>query len=72
MLEELRGLGFKDKKAAAFGCYGWSGESVQIINENLKAAGFTVVDEGLKTLWNPDDTSRKACFEYGQNLAGKL
>jgi anaerobic nitric oxide reductase flavorubredoxin len=72
MLEELRGLGFKDKKAAAFGCYGWSGESVQIINERLTAAGFAVVDEGLKILWNPDDTSRKACFEYGRTLAKKL
>jgi anaerobic nitric oxide reductase flavorubredoxin len=72
MLEELRGLGFKEKTAAAFGCYGWSGESVHIINEHLKAAGFTVVDEGLKTTWNPDAASRKACFEYGRNLAQKL
>ncbi len=72
MLEELRGLGFKDKKAAAFGCYGWSGESVHLINEHLKAAGFTVVDEGLKVLWNPDDASRKACVEYGQKLAKLL
>jgi flavorubredoxin len=72
MLEELRGLGFKDKKAAAFGCYGWSGESVQVINEHLKKAGFSVVDDGLKLLWNPDDTSRKNCFAYGQNLAKTL
>jgi flavorubredoxin len=72
MLEELRGLGFKDKKAAAFGCYGWSGESVHMINEHLKAAGFIMVDEGLKTLWNPDAAGRKACFEYGQSLAKKL
>ena len=63
MLEELRGLGFKDKKAAAFGCYGWSGESVPVINEQLKKAGFMVVDDGLKVLWNPDSTGRKACFE---------
>jgi anaerobic nitric oxide reductase flavorubredoxin len=72
MLEELRGLGFKDKKAAAFGCYGWSGESVHLINEHLKAAGFTVVDEGLKALWNPDDTSRKTCVEYGAKLVKLL
>jgi flavorubredoxin len=72
MLEELRGLGFKDKKAAAFGCYGWSGESVPVINEHLKKAGFMVVDEGLKVLWKPDGASRKACFEYGRNLATKL
>ncbi len=72
MLDELRGLAFKDKKAAAFGCYGWSGESVQIINDHLKTAGFSVVDDGLKLLWNPDDAGRKSCFEYGKSLAGKL
>jgi anaerobic nitric oxide reductase flavorubredoxin len=69
ILEEIRGLGFKDKKAAAFGCYGWSGESVKMITDNLKTAGFTVVDEGLKVMWNPDEESRKACFEYGKKLA---
>jgi len=72
MLDELRGLGFKEKKAAAFGCYGWSGESVQIINEQLKTAGFNVVDTGLKLLWSPDDAGKKSCFEYGKSLAGKL
>lgn len=72
LLEELRGLGFKGKKAAAFGCYGWSGESVRLINEHLKAAGFFVVDDGLKVLWNPDDASRKACIEYGRTLAKML
>ena len=72
LLEELRGLGFKDKKAAAFGCYGWSGESVHLLNEHLKVAGFTVVDEGLKLLWNPDDSGRNACIEYGKLLAKKL
>ncbi len=29
------------------------------INENLKNAGFDVVDNGLKVLWNPDDENRK-------------
>lgn len=72
MLEELRGLGFKGKKAAAFGCYGWSGESVRLINEQLAAAGFAVVDEGVKTLWTPDDTSMKTCVEYGKKLAIKF
>ncbi len=26
ILEEMRGLGFRKKKAAAFGAYGWSGD----------------------------------------------
>jgi anaerobic nitric oxide reductase flavorubredoxin len=72
LLEELRGLGLKEKKAAAFGCYGWSGESVHLITEHLKAAGFTVVDDGLKVLWNPDEGGRTSCVEYGKNFVKKL
>jgi len=72
LLEEIKGLGLKDKKAAAFGCYGWSGESVKIITEDLKKAGFTVVDDGLKTLWNPDEENKMACIEYGKKLAKKF
>jgi flavorubredoxin len=72
LLEELKGLGFKEKKAAAFGCYGWSGESVHLINDHLKAAGFSVVDDGLKILWNPDEAGRDSCVEYGRTLAKKL
>ena len=36
-LKELR---FKNKKAAVFGCYGWSGESTKILRERLNEAGF--------------------------------
>ena len=71
-LEETRGLKFKNKKAAAFGCYGWSGESVGMIAESLATAGFDVIDEGLKAMWNPDDASIENCVEYGRRLPGKL
>ncbi len=69
ILEEIKGLGFKGKKAASFGAYGWSGESINIINEGLKSAGFEVMNEGIRVLWNPDDESIEKCIEYGKNLA---
>jgi flavorubredoxin len=69
ILEEIKGLKFKNKKAAAFGCYGWSGESVKIINAILKESGFNVVDEGLRVMWNPDNESMASCFEYGRQFA---
>ncbi|HYH03100.1 MAG TPA: flavodoxin domain-containing protein, partial [Bacillota bacterium] len=72
MLEELRGLGFKKKKAAAFGSYGWSGEALNMINVGLKQAGFELVDDGLKALWNPDRDALEQCVEYGKALVGKL
>ncbi|MDF2591550.1 MAG: metallo-beta-lactamase [Clostridia bacterium] len=68
MLEEMKGLAFKNKKAAAFGSYGWSGESVQIITEGLKDAGFEVIDNGVKALWNPDQESIDKCFELGRQF----
>jgi flavorubredoxin len=70
LLEEIKGLRFQGKKAAAFGCYGWSGESVKVISENLQSAGFEVVDGGIRSLWNPDTTSIETCVEYGKKVAG--
>jgi flavorubredoxin len=70
LLEEIKGLKFQGKKAAAFGCYGWSGESVKVISQNLESAGFNVVDGGIKSLWNPDTKSIETCVEYGKKVAG--
>ena len=72
ILEEIKGLKFNNKKAAAFGCYGWSGESTKIISENLKAAGFELVDEGIKAMWNPDNENIDNCIEYGRQLASNI
>ena len=72
ILEMIKGLGFKEKKAAAFGSYGWSGESPQIISEALSAAGFEVVSEGLKLPWVPDEEGIGRCRAFGKELAGKL
>lgn len=68
ILEEMRGLGFKEKKAAAFGTYGWSGESVTMITERLREGGFQVVNDGLKELWNPDQQSMARCHAFGADF----
>ena len=54
-LEFLKQLKFKNKKAAAFGCYGWSGESVKLLQEKLREAGFTVIEEHVRSQWNPEE-----------------
>ncbi|HEX9902308.1 MAG TPA: anaerobic nitric oxide reductase flavorubredoxin [Acidobacteriota bacterium] len=72
LLEEVKGLAFKGKKAAAFGCYGWSGESVKMLNEGLKAAEFEVVDEGFRALWNPDQEALAGAAQFGKKLAAIL
>ncbi len=67
-LEEMRGLGFKDKNAAAFGAYGWSGESVAMITQRLKESGFQVVSDGLREFWNPDRQSMDNCIAFGADF----
>ena len=57
ILEEIRGLEFKDKKAAAFGCYGWSGESVKMITGLLEECGMEVINDGIKALGTPMRTA---------------
>ncbi len=70
-LHLVKELKFKGKKAAAFGCYGWSGESVKVINEILTDAGFEVVSEGYRNQWNPDAEAEKALIEFGREIAKK-
>lgn len=72
ILEMMKGMSFKGKKAAAFGSYGWSGESVGILNEELKKIGFELMDDGLKLLWVPDEAGLEKCRVFGRSLASKL
>lgn len=72
ILEETEGLRFKGKKAAAFGCYGWSGESTSILAERLAKGGFEIVDEGLKNLWEPDAEAVDTARSYGKAFIAKI
>lgn len=65
----MKEMKFKGKKAAAFGCYGWSGESVKIINELMNQAGFEIIGEGFRNQWNPDTDSQNAAIEFGKSIA---
>lgn len=68
-LEETGGLRFKNKKAAAFGAYGWSGEAVKLITARLKENGFDTVNEGLRLSWSPGEEDREALLDFGQQFA---
>ena len=65
----MKEMKFKNKKAAAFGCYGWSGESVKILNELLQGAGFELIDEGYRTQWYPDQDKQQGAIEFGKKIA---
>ncbi|MCM0648285.1 anaerobic nitric oxide reductase flavorubredoxin [Clostridium swellfunianum] len=72
ILEMIRGLRFKGKKAAAFGSYGWGGESVKMITEELKKGGLELLNDGIKEKWSPDDEGLERCRQFGREIVSKV
>lgn len=72
ILDQIKGLSFKNKKGAAFGAYGWSGEGVKLISDHLAKAGFELVNDGLRVLWNPDQEAVEKCVDLGKEFAKSL
>lgn len=69
LIHLMKELKFKNKKSAAFGCYGWSGESVKVLNEKMKEAGFEIIGDGLRNQWNPTEDAIKDAIEFGKRIA---
>jgi len=69
ILEDLKGLKFQNKIGAAFGCYGWRGESVKIIEEHLTRCKIPVVTEGIRAKWQPKSDDLAKCRDFGRTVA---
>ncbi len=69
ILEDLKGLKFQNKIGAAFGCYGWSGESVAILEEHLRQCKIPVIAEGVRAKWQPRMEDLARCQEFGRIIA---
>jgi flavorubredoxin len=65
----MKAMKFKNKKAAAFGCYGWSGESAKMLRDMLEGAGFEMVAEEHRAMWTPDPEAEEKALEYGKEFA---
>jgi flavorubredoxin len=68
ILHDLKGLKFKNKAGAAFGSYGWSGESVKIIEDHFKQCKIPLVTEGVKCKWQPTAEDLEAARSFGRKL----
>jgi len=68
ILEMIKGLKFKGKKGAAFGSYGWSGEAVKLITEELEKSGIETINSGIREIWNPDEEALNRCREFGKSI----
>jgi flavorubredoxin len=72
ILEELKGLRFQNKIGAAFGSYGWSGESVKIIEERLTECKVALVRPGVRCKWQPTPADLAACEQLGRDVAAAV
>ncbi|MBW2206543.1 MAG: flavodoxin domain-containing protein [Deltaproteobacteria bacterium] len=71
-LTYMKGLKPKNKVAAAFGSYGWSGEAVKVIKNELEEMDFDIIDPGIRMQYVPDEKCIAACYELGKKVAEAL
>jgi flavorubredoxin len=69
VLNPLRDRG---KLAAAFGSYGWSGEGVKIIENNLSNLKMKLFDRNVTVKFQPHEPEFEQCREFGKDFAFKM
>ena len=62
----------KGKLAGAFGSYGWSGESKELIKSNLENLKLNYFREGVFVKFSPDETEQQQAVEYGKAFGEAL
>lgn len=62
----------RGKLSGAFGSYGWSGEAVKIIEENLKNLKLKIYESGVKCCFIPFEDSYEEALEYGKEFGKEL
>lgn len=69
-LFEMDKADLKGKVGAAFGSYGWSGESIEILTETMKnLAEMNVIEPGLRIKRGPTEKGLEECREFGKKIA---
>ena len=71
-LKELAKLDLKGKVGAAFGSYGWSGESVPTLIARMKSFGMNVIEPGTTVVQVPKKEDIEKCFKLGRMIATGL
>ncbi len=72
-LFEMEKANLRGKAGAAFGSYGWSGESVQMIADTMKHIfEMNIVEPGLRIMRRPTEADLKQCQEFGKKIGQKI
>jgi flavorubredoxin len=65
----MKGLRPANKIGAAFGSFGWSGESVKLLTKALEEMKVTLAHPGVSLQYMPDHEGLKKCVEMGKEIA---
>jgi flavorubredoxin len=64
----MKGLKPKNKIGAAFGSYGWSGEAVKLVENELTDMKIELAQPGLRTQFVPERPTLDVCHEFGRKI----
>jgi len=67
-LTYMKGLKPQAKLGGFFGSYGWSGEGAALVQKELEAMSFELIQPGVKIQYVPDSEGLDACFAYGRKI----
>lgn len=68
----MKGLRPTGKIGAAFGSYGWSGESVKLLSKSLEDIKIKLVHPGVSLQFVPDHAGLKQCIDLGREIANAM
>lgn len=68
----MSGLRPANKVGAAFGSFGWSGESVKLLNQAMEEMKFDVVDPGFRVKYVPEQDDLQRCVEMGRAVGKRI
>jgi flavorubredoxin len=72
VLTYLKGLRPMNLIGAAFGSYGWSGESIRQVEDVLREMNVDLVGEAVSTKHVPDSPVLDQCFSLGKMIGEQL
>jgi flavodoxin short chain len=72
-LFKMESVDLRGKIGAAFGTYGWSGESVEMMNDTMKHVfGMEIIAPGFKLVGRPTGESLEQCRKFGREIVTKI
>ena len=67
----MKGLKPQHKIAAAFGSYGWSGEAMQLVSDELQAMQLDVID-GIKAVYRPAEAEQEQAQRLVTDIIARM